>query len=147
MIDEKFIGYELPARKVVVERGQLKLFCKAIGESNSIYLEETAAREAGFAGLPVPPTFPMSLSLLAEPASSEVYEAMGVDKTKLLHGEQEFRYLSPIYVGDELSLRCKISDIYQKNDGALEFIVYDTVLLNQQDKPVVEMQSVTVVRN
>lgn len=147
MIDKKFIGHEFPTRTITVERGQLKLFCKAIGETNPIFLDEDAAKAAGYEGIPVPPTFPMSLTMLAEPADYDIYAKMGADKTRLLHGEQGFAYHAPIYVGDHLMIDTRIDDIVEKKGGALELITYVTKVVNQRGEHVADLRSVTVLRN
>src|SRR5690606_11287814 len=108
----------------------LRLFAKAVGETNPVYLEEGAAREAGYPALPAPPTFAFSLSMLA-PTSSPSLADMGVQIGDILHGEQRFAYHAPILAGDRIRLRTRIVDIYEKKGGALEFLVQDTTAHNQ----------------
>ena len=50
-------------------------------------------------------------------------EDIGVDMRYLLHAEQEFTYIHPIYAGDELLLSARIERVFTKKGGALEFIV------------------------
>ncbi len=57
MIDHKFIGYRHPPFHAEVEKGRLRLFAKAIGETDPVYSDEQAAQAAGHRSLPVPPTF------------------------------------------------------------------------------------------
>jgi len=57
MIDRSYIGHKREALTVVVEPFQLRLFAKAIGETNPIYLEEEAAKAAGYRNMLAPPTF------------------------------------------------------------------------------------------
>ena len=48
MIDKKHIGHELPASVLDVEKGRLRFFAKAIGETDPVYTDEAAAEAAGY---------------------------------------------------------------------------------------------------
>ncbi|HVY85896.1 MAG TPA: MaoC family dehydratase N-terminal domain-containing protein [Caulobacterales bacterium] len=147
MIDRKLIGKKMPSRGVQVERGQARLFCKAIGETNPIYIDESAARAAGYEGLPTPPTFAFALNMLAEPANANFFAELGVNYARVLHGEQGFEYHAPIMVGDSITFDGEIADIYDKKNGALEFVVTKTTGRNQRGVKVVTLTSVAAVRN
>jgi acyl dehydratase len=129
-----------------VEKGQLRFFAKATGESNPIYFDENAARAAGHHALPALPTFLFSLDLLA-PGAHGMLALLGVDIGRVLHGEQSFSYQKQIYAGDTITLKTTITDIYEKKSGALEFIVQDTRAENQKGEAVGTARSITVVRN
>ena len=146
MLDRTLIGHEFAPRFADVEKGQLKFFAKATGETNSIYFDEDAARAAGHPSIPAPPTFLFSLELLA-PDPKGTLGLLGVDIGKVLHGEQRFTYTKPIYAGDTIKMSTRISDMYDKKGGALEFIVQDTTGENQHGETVVVARTVTVVRN
>jgi acyl dehydratase len=146
MLDRNFIGHEFAPRFADVEKGQLKFFAKATGETNSIYFDEDAARGAGHKALPAPPTFQFSLELLA-PDPQGPLGLLNVDIGKVLHGEQQFSFERQIYAGDTIKLVTRIVDIYDKKAGALEFIVQETIAENQNAEPVGKTRTVTVVRN
>ena len=55
MIDRKYIGHAMPGFDVLVEKGRLRFFAKATGQTDPVYSDEAAARAAGHPGLPVPP--------------------------------------------------------------------------------------------
>lgn len=145
-VDRKFIGQASEDRFVEVEKGQLRLFAKATGETNPVYTDEAAARAAGYPALPAPPTFAFSLGLLA-PAKTGSIAEMGVNIGNVLHGEQRFDYHAPIHAGDRIRLRTETVDIYEKKGGALEFIVQDTTAHNQNDVLCVSSRTVIVVRH
>jgi hypothetical protein len=81
----------MPAFTVDVEKGRLKFFAKAIGQTDPVYTDEAAARAAGHPGLPVPPTFLFCLEMDA-PDPAAIRNLLGMDYRKLLHGEQGFTY-------------------------------------------------------
>lgn len=146
MIDKKFIGTVLPKAVLEIEKGRLRFFAKATGETNPIYTDEAAAKTAGYASLPVPPTFIFAAELDANTLFPMMQE-MNVNLGRILHGEQKFSYFAPICAGDTITVESKISDIYDKKNGTLEFIVKDSIVTNPRGKRVAEMRSVIVVRN
>jgi acyl dehydratase len=146
MLDRAFIGYQFAPRFADVEKGQLQFFAKATGETNPIYFDEGAARAAGHPNLPAPPTFLYSLELLA-PDPKGTFALLGIDIGKVLHGEQQFTYVRQIYAGDRIKLSTRISDIYDKKKGTLDFVVQDTVAENQHRLTVGTSRTVTIVRS
>jgi len=147
MIDRAHIGVESEPRRIDVEKGQLRFFAKATGETNPIYFDEAAARAAGHKALPAPPTFTFSLALGAAAKRGDVFDDMGVSRARVLHGEQRFFHHHPIYAGDVMTLKTRTIDIYDKKGGVLEFVVQDTTAVNQEGQLCTTMRVVTVVRN
>ncbi|AGU52673.1 putative MaoC-like dehydratase, metal-binding domain-containing protein [Variovorax paradoxus B4] len=146
MIDRRHIGHTLPPFQAEAEKGRLRFFAKATGQTDPIYIDEAAARDAGHPGLPVPPTFLFCLEMEA-PNPAAIRELLGMDYRSLLHGEQGFSYHAMAYAGDMLTFCQRIDDIYDKKNGALEFVVRKTRVSNQQGELVAELRCVTVVRN
>ncbi|WP_439687522.1 MaoC family dehydratase N-terminal domain-containing protein [Cupriavidus oxalaticus] len=146
MIDKTWIGHELPPSVLPIERTRLRFFAKAIGEADPVYTDEAAARDAGYPDLPAPPTF-----LFAAELDSGAVDAMltqlQVPLARLLHGEQGFTYHAPACVGDTVTVRSRIEDIYDKKNGALEFVVKTSRATNQRGELVAEMRTVLVCRN
>lgn len=146
MVDKKWIGFEIGSSVLPVERGRLKFFAKAIGETSPVYLDESAARDAGYADLPAPPTF-LFTAELDSGAMFGLLDRLGVPIQNVLHGEQSFEYLGPIVAGDTVTVTSRIKDIYDKKGGVLEFIETESQVTNQRGEPVARLQSLTVVRN
>jgi acyl dehydratase len=146
MIDPKHIGRTTTPQTVDVEKGRLKFFAKAIGETDPVYFDEAAAKQAGHKSLPAPPTFAFCLEMETNSLWDNI-AAMGVPVGKILHGSQSFSYLAPIYAGDQITFVTKVSNIYAKKGGALEFIVEDTTATNQDGVEVAQLERVIVVRN
>jgi acyl dehydratase len=150
MIDKKFIGTESPPVSIEVEKYPIKFFALSIGELDPIHHDEAAAKAAGYRSLVAPPTYAFCLNSMAAQgggARNTLYQQMGVRMERVLHGEQTFTYHKPIVAGDRLTFRQKVSDIYDKKGGALDFIVQDTAVTNQNGERVVDMRTVIVVRN
>ena len=146
MIDRSHIGTELPPFTVDVERGRLRFFAKATGQTDPVYTDDEAARAAGHPGLPVPPTFLFCLEMDA-PNPGLIRERLGLDYRRILHGEQGYTFHRMAYAGERLTFRQRIEDIYDKKGGALEFIVRKTVVTNEHGEVVAELRAITVYRN
>lgn len=145
-IDMRFLGWTSDPLTVEVEKGRLRFFAKAIGETNPIYTDEDAARAAGYRSLPLPPTFLFCLEFEKSAAARFLREA-GVDIGRILHGEESFRYHQTVCAGDRITFQTTVSDIYSRKNGALDFIVQQTTATDQAGALVGEMRAVIVVRN
>jgi acyl dehydratase len=131
----------------VIERSRLCFFAKAIGETSPIYLDETAARKAGHSDIPAPPTFLFSSEMNPDDLKLQWLREAGVPLAKVLHGEQSFVYHRLPHAGDAIRVISRISDIYEKKNGALQFIVFDTTCSNERGEAVAELRSTIVVRS
>ncbi|MGW6391636.1 MaoC family dehydratase N-terminal domain-containing protein [Streptomyces sp. NPDC055103] len=130
---------------VQLERGRLRFFAKAIGQTDPVYTDLDAARQAGHPDLPVPPTFFFSLELEV-PDPFGYLAALDVDLRRVLHGEQSFTYHQLTHAGDTLTLQPRIVDVSSKKGGALEFLVKQTDV-SRGGELIAQAQSVIVVRN
>lgn len=146
MIDRRYIGHTFPAFQVEVEKGRLRFFAKAIGETNPVYFDVQAAQAAGHRSLLVPPTFLFCLEM-ESPDPAAIRNLLGLDYRRLLHGEQGFVYHALAYAGDTLTFEQRIEDIYDKKNGALEFVLRNTRVSNQHQQAVAELRTVSVMRN
>jgi acyl dehydratase len=145
MIDKKHIGMKLPVYQTKAEAGQLRFFAQSIGETNPIYLDVSAARDAGHPDLPLPPTFLFSLEF--QIPSSAWRDELGIDTSRILHGEESFTYHRMAYAGDTLQFETHISDIYDKKAGALSFVVRQSRVSNQRGEHVADLRSILVHKN
>ena len=146
MIDKKWIGHILPVSEMALDRSRLRFFAKAIGETAPEYTDVQAAQSAGYADLPAPPTFLFGAELDSG-ATDELLTLLDVPIAKLLHGEQSFTYHRSACAGDTITVRSEIGDIYDKKNGALEFVVKTSRATNQKSELVAEMRTVLVVRH
>jgi acyl dehydratase len=146
VIDKKWIGHEYPASTLAIERGRLQFFAKATGETRPFYTDVAAARAAGLPDIPAPPTFLFAVELDSR-MLDRLLADLQIPIARLLHGEQSFTYHRSAYAGDTVTVSSTVSDIYEKKDGALEFVVKTSRVVNQRDELVAELRSVLVCRN
>ena len=111
-----------------------------------IAVQEAAARAAGYSSLPAPPTFPMALDMDG-PENMPILDVLDIDIARILHGSQEFEYFAPICAGDRIAITSRITDMFDKKGGALEFVVSENTYTNQSGQRVAKATSTLVVRN
>lgn len=152
MADRSKLGYEFPSRCLTVEKGKIAEFAMAVSQKDSpekvnpIYIDEEAAKLAGYAGIIFPPTFPTTLMLRTCGGISAVVDILGLDLARLLHSEEEYEYFGDICAGDIITGKMKVVDIYDKGvkgrDGKLmEYTVLETEMRNQRGELVVRARS------
>ena len=146
MIDRQWIGHALPASVLPLERGRLRFFAKAIGETDPVYTDVDAAHAAGYADLPAPPTF-LFAAELDSGATERLLQDMQIPLAKLLHGEQGFSFHRTACAGDTITVRSSVTDVYDKKQGRLEFVVKTARATNQHDELVAELRTVIVCRH
>jgi acyl dehydratase len=94
----------------LVGREKVREFARALGESDPVYFEPAVARERGFSDVVAPPTYAIRLSMAA--AQAVVMDPdLGLDYTRVVHGDQRFEYARPIVAGDELVTTITIEGI------------------------------------
>ena len=102
MLNETFVGRSYPASApYLVGREKVREFARALGETDPIYFDAEVARARGFADVIAPPTYAIRMSMAA--AENVVMDPeLGLDYTRVVHGDQRFTYARPIVAGDEL---------------------------------------------
>ena len=125
-VDTSIIGRPTGKSKVVVERGPVSNFARAVKDESAVYQDPGAAKEAGFDAIPAPPTFGFSmehwgkypeLQPADKPKGNPMMEVIGglmKQGGMVLHGEQEFIYHQPVVVGDVLAQSGTIRDVYER---------------------------------
>jgi acyl dehydratase len=143
-IDKNIKGKEYPPYVVTVERGKIKEFARAIGDLSPFYLDDAVGRASEWGDIIAPPTFPTTFR---EDAGALLRD-LGVDISRLLHGEQEFEHLKPIRPGETYLCRSKIVDVYEKTgrSGPMAFVVRETAVTDADNDVVVIMRQTTVIR-
>lgn len=137
-----FVGRAAPPVTYEIERGHIRRFVEAVGDPNPIYVDEQAARAAGYPRIPAPPTFATALR------ARDPREGLDIDWRKLLHGEQEFRFERPILAGDRLTVVQRIAEAYVKSgkSGEMDMMVLETVGSDNAGATVFTARSLVVIK-
>jgi N-terminal half of MaoC dehydratase len=148
VIDRRLAGTEFSEFNIGVERGPIRLFAKAIGETDPRYLDVGAARAQGHPDLLAPPTFLVGLAAMENTDAMTAIFNAGGDLRRLLHGEQAMDYFRDAHAGDQLRCGSRIGRVYEKRGGELEFVELQTDVTDTVNgQRVVSMTSVLVFNN
>ncbi len=156
-MDTSKVGFEFPAYTLVVDKTKIAEFAAAVSLQdnlsaiNPIYHDEDAAQKAGYRTIPAPPTFMTSFFFWTGGGLAEIVNALGMDISKVLHSEEEYEYLGQIYVGDIITRKMKVIEIYErgKKERAGMFVtvaVLETIVTNQRGETVGKVRSLMMER-
>ena len=103
-----------------VSREHIRRFADAIGDPNPLYRDREAARAAGHDDVIAPPTFLTTIQMSLGGPSPISDPDVGVDYSRVVHGEQRFVHHRPVRPGDTLTAETTITDI--RTAGANELL-------------------------
>ena len=110
-LDQSFVGRKYPpTAPYEVGREKIREFADAIGDPAPAYRDPEAARALGHPDVIAPPTFGILLSMRAG-AQVVADPELGLDYTRVVHGEQRFVLARPIRAGDRLTVTMSVEDI------------------------------------
>jgi acyl dehydratase len=110
-LDQSFVGRAYPPTPPYeVGREKIREFAEAIGDDNPAYRDPEAARALGHPDVIAPPTFGIVLSMTA--GRQVVADPdLGLDYSRVVHGEQRFVIGRPIRAGDRLTVTVTVENI------------------------------------
>jgi acyl dehydratase len=79
----------------------------------------------------------------------EKCEMLNLNPVKILHGEQGYQFLKPIYAGDVLTVAGKVTDVQVKtgSSGGMNLITIENKYTNQRGELVAVSRGVTIERH
>jgi acyl dehydratase len=112
-VDPTFIGRVYPPTDPYeVGREKIREFADAVSDPNPAYRDPAAARALGYPDVIAPPTFALEVTLRAGHQVIMDPE-LGIDYSRVVHGEQRFVHHRPIHAGDLLRVVVSVEDIRQ----------------------------------
>ena len=127
----------------LVGREKVREFARAVGSSDPLSLDPTAAAAAGYPDVVAPPTFAVVVQDLTL-AQLLADESAGVDFSRVVHGEQRFRFSRPIVAGDLLTATMTVTDV--KTLGGNAMVTSESEVRDAGGQHVVTAISTLVVR-
>ncbi|MEV6209601.1 MaoC family dehydratase N-terminal domain-containing protein [Kitasatospora sp. NPDC051914] len=110
-LDPSFIGRTYPpTAPYEVGREKIREFAVAIGDANPAYTDPEAAKAFGHSDVIAPPTFPFVITYAAA-AQVVTDPELGLDYSRVVHGDQKFAYTRPVRAGDRLTVTVTIDSI------------------------------------
>ncbi|MER7840249.1 MaoC family dehydratase N-terminal domain-containing protein [Streptomyces sp. NPDC096040] len=110
-LDQSFVGRTYPPTEPYeVGREKIREFAEAVGDTNPVYSDPEAAKALGYSDVIAPPTFVFSITFRA---AGQVVEdpQLGLDYSRVVHGDQKFAYRRPVRAGDRLTVVSTIEAI------------------------------------
>jgi acyl dehydratase len=143
-LDQSFVGRSWPPTEpYVVGREKIREFARAIGATDAEYHDPAAARAIGYADVVAPPTFPVVITM---EASRQIIAdpALGLDYSRVVHGDQKFAYARPVVAGDALVCVNSVDEIISR--GGHDFLTTRTEVTTEDGEPVLTVWSKLVQR-
>ncbi|CAL9672254.1 hypothetical protein SUDANB95_07558 [Actinosynnema sp. ALI-1.44] len=110
-LDQSFIGRAYPpSPPYEVGREKIREFATAVGATSPVHHDPEAARAAGYKDVIAPPTFAVIVSLKANDVLVEDPD-LGLDYSRVVHGDQTFTHTRPITAGDRLVVELHVDGI------------------------------------
>ena len=130
LVSSELIGRQSDEVLVEIERGAIRKFAEAVGDTT----------EACLRGELAPPTFATTIRI---PIPGLTY-----DLARILHGGQEYRFQRPIRAGDRLRCRSRLADVYKREGrlGAMTFLIIELEGRGEDGDPVFSGRSTVIVR-
>ncbi len=139
-LDPSLLGHETQPETGTVIAEDVRQFADAIGDSKSLYRDADAAHAAGYTQIPAMPTFITRFRVSFEEAG------LDVERMQVLHGEQEYTYTRPLYVGDTMSVKHRIASLRQSARGGMAIMTIEQLGDTAEGERVVTGKATVIVR-
>ena len=137
------IGKTYAPLTYAVGREKVREYASAVGETNPLYLDVGAARDAGHADVVAPPMF--AAVYQAPSIAPAMFDPdVGIDFSRIVHGAQEFEWGPLVVAGDEITSTATIKDIHER--GGMGFYVFEVDSDNQRGDRICTGTWTTIVR-
>jgi len=143
-LDQSFVGRSYPpTAPYEVGREKIREFADAIGDASPAYRDPAVARALGYSDVIAPPTFAIILTMAA---SRQITHdpALGIDYSRVVHGEQKFSYVRPIQADDRLQVVARVESI--RSVGGNDIVTSSQQVSTVSGEPVVTALATLVVR-
>jgi hypothetical protein len=129
------VGIQFTPSTFEIEKGKVKEFAMAIGDSNPYYQT----------GEVLPPTFATVIEMWGGTDYLELAEKLELEISKVLHGEQEYEYFGKIKVGDRVAGLTRVSSVISK--ASMDLIKLETHYKNERGELVLISRSTVIERH
>jgi len=143
-LDQSFAGRSYPPTEpYLVGREKIREFARAIGATDREYHDPEAARAIGYSDVVAPPTFPIVFTMSSSRQIVDDPE-LGMDYSRVVHGDQRFAYARPIVAGDALVCVNSVEEITSR--GGHDFLTTRSEVTTDTGEPVVTVWAKLVQR-
>ena len=142
----KLIGKSYKTISMVIKEEDVVSFSKATNQEDEIFSNRIVAQNKGFPNIVCPPTYLISIGMKMNILNA-CLEDLGIGLEKILHAGQDFNYLDLVFVHDIITMETIFKNAYEKNEGKLVFLVYESKFYNQNEVEVCVMNNTLLVRS
>ena len=143
-IDPAFVGRVYPpTQPYLVSREKIREFATAVGDEHQSYFDPQVARSLGYPDVVAPPTFAIVVTM---PAGHQVTfdPELGLDYSRVVHGEQRFVHRRPLVAGDEVSVVVTVESV--RSAGGNDILGIRADVATVAGEPVLTAHTVLVAR-
>ncbi len=149
-VRQKYIGMEIPTARgrYPVEYDAIRRHCHMVDDNNPLFLDPKYAEASEHGAVLCPPSGWLALYFASLGPWPAVFEPLlpivPTPGKRIVNMKQEVEWFARIKVGDHLSVRRRVADIYQKGitiDPESVWIVAEAIITNQRE------ETVCVIRN
>jgi acyl dehydratase len=144
-LDPSFAGRGYPPTEpYLVCREKIREFARAIGADDAAHHDPEAAQAMGYADVVAPSTFPVVITMSTSHRQIVEDPELGIDYSRVVHGDQRFAYVRPVVAGDALVCVNTVEEVTQR--GGHDFMTTRTEVRTEAGEPVVTVWSKLVQR-
>jgi acyl dehydratase len=128
-----------------VDASKVREFAIAIKDPSPRFRDAEAAAAEGFDAVPAPLTFSVVAGHHRDAAAA--VDMLGLDISRIVVGEVEWRYERPVLVGDRLEGRRVVADVKAREGGRgglMTLVTLETELRNQRGEVAVRQREVLI---
>jgi acyl dehydratase len=126
-----------------VGREKIREFADALGDDNPAYRDAAVAQALGYRDVIAPPTFAIVVTSAAGRQVTHDPE-LGIDYSRVVHGEQRFVAARPITAGDRIVVRVTLDDV--RAVGGHEMVTTKADAATEDGEHIVTAYGTIVVR-
>jgi acyl dehydratase len=143
-LNPALVGRQYPvSHPYVIGREKVREFATAIGDTNPVSHDVDAARALGYSDVVAPPTFAFVITHKA--MGEAMFDPdLGLDYSRVVHGEQRFTYVRPLVAGDVITVQATIDGI--RSVAGNDMLTLRSDALDPTGAVVVSTTSVIVAR-
>lgn len=149
-LDERVGESKRTVEGFAIEAGKVAEFAEAVLDDNPAHRNYEDAHRQGFSAIPAPLTFTATKRFPRyRPAGVPDHWGfdLGFDPDTTVHGQKEYEFNRPVFVGDKLAGETTLERIYQREGrrgGKMTFAVLATSFTDLDDRNVLTERSTLI---
>ncbi len=113
------LAHEFPPTVLEVERGNIRRWSEAVGDSNPLWNDDEYARKSKYGKVIAPPTFLIDRGIT--PIADRIIATDG--PPRFLNGGTEIEFFRPIELGDTITAKQRLADIKEKKGSSGKMLI------------------------